>query len=318
MSEIQLSEEVQKLLAQVKEATNEKIVLDYGDQKSGFVRYDQSYQTRQDQQLVLHIRDITAPDYTVSHELLHALMDLKKYPAIHFNLTSGHQDFDEQLMIITTTLYDTATHLQIYRWQEAHHLLTEAVRDAYLKGVVHTIKPEEEGKVDGMMHLRLMTILDALVFYGDQFEQVASQFEHDYPMALEGAKNIYQILMQKPVDSPFTLRRTLVKLYAAFDQQLEKWHLPVVGSSEFVTVDSVLSRRQLRLEVRQLFQISHSELQEQATQKRAYIGLGMTDRQNAFVLPAPPKSQSEVFFKQLYDMSVAEFFEKFHLTYTIR
>ncbi|MDV7720124.1 IpaB/EvcA family protein [Pediococcus ethanolidurans] len=318
MSDIKLNSEVKELLDEVNEKISGEVTFDYGTEKSGYVRYDQSYQSWQNGDLVIHIKDITAPNYTVSHELRHALLDATGYPMISFNLTSGHQDFDEQLMIVTTTLYDTVTHLNIYNWQKGHGLLTDEVQTEYLKGVQQTIKPEEKGKMDGMMHLRLLTLLDALVFYGNEFDKVADQFQHDYPISLQGAQKVYQELIQKPVDSPFALRRTVVKAFEAFDAQLERWNLPTVGGKEFVTLGSVFSNRQLRLEVRQLFQISHSEIQDKATKQRAYIGIGVTDQQNAFVLPTPPQNKSEAFFKHMYGMSVKDLFEQLNLPYSVR
>ena len=47
------------------------------------------------------------------------------------------------------------------------------------------------------------------------------QFKRDYPISLAGAQNVYQIISAKPVDSPFTLRRTVVKAFEAFDANLK-------------------------------------------------------------------------------------------------
>lgn len=318
MSNEQLNAEVTKLFEQINEMIPEELVVQYGNQKSGYVRYDQSYQTAENGQLIIHVQDVTAPNYTVSHELLHKLMEVKKFPQIQFRLTSGNREFDEQLMIITTALYDAVLHLNIYEWQRKHGLLTEEVQADYLEGIVQTITPEKAGKLDPMMHLRLMTVLDALVFYGDDFDKVTDQFKRDYPVTLAAAEKLYQLITEKPVDSPFAVRRTIVALFAEFDNVLKELGLPTLGSSEFVTLESVLSERQLRLEVRQLFQISHSEIQDAVTKKRAYIGLGVHDQQNAFVLPMQPKSQTEEYFKTLYGLSVSELFEKLQIPYLVR
>ncbi|AMV60689.1 Hypothetical protein ADU72_0863 [Pediococcus damnosus] len=318
MSEERLNAEVTTLFDRIDAMIPEQLTVQYGDQKSGYVRYDQSYQTVENGQLIIHVQDVTAPNYTVSHELLHKLMEIKKYPQIQFQLTSGNREFDEQLMIITTALYDTVLHLNIYNWQRQHGLLTEAVQADYLAGIVKTITPEQGDKLDSMMHLRLMTILDALVFYGDDIDQVAAQFKRDYPITLTVVQKLYNLITEKPVNSPFAVRRTVVSLFAEFDKQLKSLDLPTLGSSEFVTLESVMSQRQLRLEVRQLFQIAHSEIQDAKTQKRAYIGLGVQDQQNAFVLPMPPKSKTEEYFKTLYGLSVKELFEQMQIPYLIR
>lgn len=81
-----------------------------------------------------------------------------------------------------------------------------------------------------------------------------------YPQAWPAAQKLYAVISQKPVDTPFAMRRAVVKLFKAFDDQMTAWHLPVLHGTEFVTVQSVLSERQERLEVRQLFDVYHSDL----------------------------------------------------------
>lgn len=114
------------------------------------------------------------------------------------------------------------------------------------------------------------------------------------------------------------MRRAVVKLFKAFDDQMTAWHLPVLHGMEFVTVQSVLSERQERLEVRQLFDVYHSDLLDKNKHTRAYIGLYKSDRQNAFVLPAPAQKKSDAFFKEVYDKTVKELFQEMNLPYTLR
>ena len=84
MSNEQLNAEVTKLFEQINEMIPEELVVQYGNQKSGYVRYDQSYQTAENGQLIIHVQDVTAPNYTVSHELLHKLMEVKSFRKFNF------------------------------------------------------------------------------------------------------------------------------------------------------------------------------------------------------------------------------------------
>jgi len=261
---------------------------------------------------------LTAPNYTASHELLHLLMILSGFPQVFFSLTTGQPKLDEQLMIMGTELYDIVSHFVVVSEQQKHGLITPEIKDLYLAGVKATIKPEPT-PVDDEMTLRTLTLLDALVFFGPDDAKVMTDFEKDYPISLAAAKKLYAVITAKPVDSPFTLRRNVVKLFKAFDAQLEAWHLPALHNTEFTTLTSVMSKRQLGLKVKQIFELYHSDMHEKKTQRRAYVGFNRADEQNAFVLPEPaPKDDTPDYFTKLYDMTVEELFNKLEMPFILR
>lgn len=315
MAEVKLSETTQSLLDQVNKLYPGTVLVHFGDSKAGYLRHDQAKQEALPGGLVITVTDVTAPDYTASHELLHLLMLLSGFPQIFFNVTFGDEKLDEQLMIMATDLYDIAMHLVVVAEQRKHQLINPEVEALYLKGIDTTITAEQ-GE-DDERTLRLLTILDALVFYGDHFSQVESHLQERYPKALQAAQTLYQELIAKPIDSPFAMRRTIVKLFKQFDDQLTQWHLPALHNTEFTTLSSVLSERQLRLEVRQMFEIFHSEMVDRQSNEKAYIGLNRSDQQNSFVL-TPPQDNSADFFKDIYGQSVKDLFETLKIPYIIR
>ena len=69
--------------------------------------------------------------------------------------------------------------------------------------------------------------------------------------------------------------------------------------------------------MRQVFEIFHSDLKERGTQKRAYIGLRRSDRQNSFTLAALQSGTPE-YFKRVYDMPVKQFLEQHSIPYIVR
>ncbi|EHM00940.1 hypothetical protein HMPREF9103_00271 [Lentilactobacillus parafarraginis F0439] len=164
-----------------------------------------------------------------------------------------------------------------------------------------------------------MTLLDAMVFYGDKFDQVNDQLEKDFPISLAAAKKLYKVITEKPTDSPFGLRRNVVKLFKAFDEQMKQWELPPLHNTEFTTLTSVLSKRQLNLQVKQLFEVFHSELIEVNSNSRAYVGFNRVDDQNSFVL-ANPKGEKDNpdFFKEVYNKTVKELFDDLKMPYIER
>ncbi len=317
--DVQLNEAVQGLLNQVNAIYPGKVEVQFiGELQVGYVRHDQAQQMQMGKDIAIQVADLTAPNYTASHELLHLLMVLSGFPQVFFSLTTGQPKLDEQLMIMGTELYDIVSHFVVVSEQQKHGLITPEIKDLYLAGVKATIKPEPT-PVDDEMTLRTLTLLDALVFFGSDDEKVMADFEKDYPISLAAAKKLYAVITAKPVDSPFTLRRNVVKLFKAFDAQLEAWQLPALHNTEFTTLTSVMSKRQLSLKVKQIFELYHSDMHEKKTQRRAYVGFNRADEQNAFVLPEPaPKDDTPDYFTKLYDMTVEELFNKLEMPFILR
>lgn len=317
--DVQLNPEVQDLINQVNHIYPGKVEVQFiGQLQAGYVRHDQAQQVQAGKNIQIQVADLTAPNYTASHELLHLLMILSGFPQVFFSLTTGQPQLDEQLMIMGTELYDIVSHVVVVSEQRKHHLITPEIEDLYLKGVQATIKPEPT-PVDDEMTLRTLTVLDALVFFGPDNTAIMDQFAQDYPLSLAAAKKLYDLINEKPVTSPFTFRRNVVKLFKAFDAQLEAWHLPALHNTEFTTLTSVVSKRQLGLQVRQMFELYHSDMHEKTSQRRAYVGFNKADQQNAFVIPTPaPKDDTPTFYTRIYDMTVADLFRELKMPYILR
>ena len=163
---ITLNKENQALLDQVNSLYPEgSVFVQFHGDKSGYVRHDQATQQTIPGALVIIVTDLTAPNYTASHELLHLLMLLKGFPQIFFQLSLGDKELDEQMMIMSTDLYNIAMHRVVVAEQRKHGFITDEIEEQYLKGIEHTLTPEKEK--DDERTLRLLTLLDALVFYGD-------------------------------------------------------------------------------------------------------------------------------------------------------
>ena len=317
--DVQLNDQVQDLLNQVNNLYPGKVEVHFiGQLQAGFVRHDQAQQMQMGKDIDIQVADLTAPNYTASHELLHLLMILSGFPQVFFSLTTGNPDLDQQLMIMGTELYDIVSHEVVVSEQRKHGLITPEINDLYLKGVDYTLKPEPAER-DDEMTLRTLTLLDALVFFGSDNQAINDQFTKDYPESFAAARKLYQTITAKPVTSPFSLRRNVVKLFKAFDAQLEAWNLPALHNTEFTTLSSVLSKRQLSLQVRQIFELYHSDMHEKTTQRRGYVGFNRADNQNAFVLPAPkPKEDTPDYYTNIYNMTVEDLFKQLKMPYILR
>ena len=319
MQNVEINSETQSLLDAVNEIFPGKVELQFiGQLQSGYVRHDQAQAVQDKAHIMIQISDLSAPDYTASHELLHLLMTLRGFPQIFFAISTGEEQLDQQLMMLGTELYDTVSHMVVVSEQRKHNLINDEIEQMYMKGVRATIDPEPT-PVDDKMTLRLLVVLDALVFYGDQNKVVNNQLENDYPISFAAAKKLYALITEKPVDSPFTLRRNVVKLFKSFDDQLKDWGLPPINMTEFATISNVVSKRQLRLEVRQMFELYHSDMVDIKTKRRAYVGINRADGQNSFVISAPTKDNDNPdYYKAIYSLSVEDLFKKLEMPYSLR
>ncbi|KRN27919.1 hypothetical protein IV38_GL001758 [Lactobacillus selangorensis] len=309
-TQIELQPVVQDLLATVRDHYAGTLDVTFGDQAVGYLRHDQGQQhVKKDGTLAITITDVTNPNYTLSHELLHLLLKLKQFPQPEYLVTTQKPEVDQTLLAISTSLYDSAAHVIIRDIQANDGLLTDQVYDQYAQGMASFLTPETTDG-DERIILRILNLLDGLILFADR--PLPAAWQHLYPAALSEAQKLYTSLMSRPLDTPFTFRRAYVNLLRQFGELLVQLGYQAVPLDQFVTVMPLLSAHQRRLEVRQVFNILHADLTNRQTGQRAYIGLG-SDQQNAFVLPLTNQDNDPEAFKQLYQMTVADFLDKYQI-----
>lgn len=309
MKEEQLSQVNQALLQELSKLSKKPITLEFADSASGIVRHDQGQLLAGDH-LTLQINDLTNPDYTVSHEVIHALLQLKQeIPAISFNLTTGKPELDRKLMATAVELYDIVVHFLVYQKQAELNLLNDTVKEQYFKGLLATLQPEPTTGLDNWMVLRMVLILDALVFFQAEQANILLKLQELYPIATQKAQLLFAVISAKPVIDAFTVGRAVARLFRTFDKCLADLNLVEMHLNDFVTFQLVLSERQQRWAVHQLFDIFRTDLKESATMKNAYVGRYKNNEQDSFVLTAPAKN-SDTYFKEIYDLPVGEFLKQ--------
>lgn len=325
-----MAEEKIELVAPVKQLLKEvddlyplgMVHVDFTGDKSGVVRHDQAELKQLPGMMVVQVKDLTAPNYTASHELLHLWYTLKQYPQVLFNLSWGDKDLDDQSRMFATGLYNAVMHRLIVADQRKWGLINETIEQEYLKGLEAAL-PEEDAdplsSADQKMNtlVRVINLFDAVTFFGNHLAIVEEELNQRYPYALKVAKEWQEKIFNRPMESPWETRRTIVNLFKLVDEQLGCWGLPLLNNQRYATVTPVLSKRQLRLEVKQVFEIYRSDMQLKDNQGNAYTGLRRGDGQNSFVIPRPKGNAPEEFVK-LYAEPVQEFLEKRGFPYTVR
>lgn len=320
MTTPELNEQVQQLIKKAEEIQPNGIDIQYHDEKSGFVRHDQAQHYLRNGKLVIDVLDQTDVNYIVSHELLHFMLMFEKLPQISFNLDSGRKELDTKYTATGMELYDILMHCFVYDRQREMGLIDDQVEELYFKGILAVLKPEPKDHQDDWMVLRTVNLLDALIFFKDQQDNILPKLRELYPKATAQAERLYAVITAKPLDSAFNVHRAIVKLYREFDESLKSYGLYEMNLNSYVSLTPVLSERQLRLEVRQIFEIFHTDMKENLQFKTAYIGRTKNDQQNAFVIPEPKGNdeQRSVEFRHIYEMPVGEYLDSIGVSYLKR
>ncbi|WP_072152672.1 IpaB/EvcA family protein [Weissella viridescens] len=321
---MQFSADTLKLLDQVNQLYPGSIVLHGSGDASGIINHEQVTTDVLGERLAIQVTDATAPDFTATHELLHMMLGLGGFPQVFFQLkVADNDDLTEQMIVMSTYLYRPALHAIIYKEQKQHGLITNDVLNGYVKGVEAELTPETSDDEQSQAALRIMLLLDAQVLFSvldnDQIKAKQTELMDLYPVAWAAASEILAAMQPEKITNALGLHRAVVAAFTTFDEQMAKMQLPLLNAKEFATLTPVLSERQLRLTVNQIFNIKHVDLLDETTNQTAYIGVTKQDGQNSFAISAPEEeTQRAEFFKELYQLSVSELFDQTEQPYTLR
>lgn len=308
-----------QLLDQVNRVYPGSIVLRGNGEATGALTHDQVTTDVLGTRLMVEVTDATAPDYSATYELLNMMLKLSGFPQVYFQLEAPEENLTNQLMVMATYLYQPSINAIVYREQAKHGVLTESVAQAYAKGVMTTLT-KEVGDDMSEAALRLLTLLDARVFMYNvpsDTSDLTDTFADSFPKAWEASGLLMdQLVIDKIVD-PASMHRAIVAAFKGFDAQMISWNLPELHNQEFTTVTPVLSERQLRLPVSQVFEIKHAFFKNHANGEDAFVALAKNDGQNSFVVIPAEENQAE-WFKTLYKTPVKELLEAMNQPYVVR
>jgi hypothetical protein len=308
---------LQVLFEQVQQGYTMPITIQVSGDASGQLLHSQSQEVLQPNgDLVLEVSDTTDVAYTLSHELLHMRFVTTGYPQLQYHLLTGTPELDRQHYATATALASAALHLLVGRWQRANGFLG-ASQEAQLRAGFAAVLTPEPAAGDQLLIYRSLSLFDHMTLFSDGGDAAQrDEFKRQFPRAYPLAAALYETLTAKPIDSPFAYRRAVVNLFGRFNALIAAVGYAPLNNAEFATVPPVLSQRQLRLALNQVFELKHSAYRDRETKQPAYVALGKGDGQNAFVLPV--KETSPEAFQQLYQQPLGDLLQAYHLDYTVR
>lgn len=307
---------VQKLFEQVQQFYTMPLQVKVTGHASEVLAHDQSNERLlADGSVEVAVTDTTNVDYTLSHELVHMLLTGQGYPQLQFKLNTGDPNLDTQCYAVGTSLFSAVIHYLVVQWQDEHGLIDDTVKSQVDTGFAKAVKPETRNSANLIVY-RILSLFDHMVFHHGGSDAQQAKWRTTYPQAFGPAKALYEQLMTRPPKDPFSFRRALVNIFARFGGLLEQLGYQALPLAEFATVPPVLSERQLRLHLNQVFTLKHSEYRNADTKELAYVALGDSDDQNAFVLPL--KAPSPEFFKAFYQRPLQDILKEYEIDFTVR
>lgn len=315
------AEPVQGLLDELSRVLGHQVQVEAAGTASGVLNHDQGDLTvNADGQVTVTITDTTNIDYTLSHELVHFMMNMKGYLMMEMPLHGDDQEYDAMRISTAKLLELAAQHVMVVAWQRENGLLDDGVDQSVIAGFEQQLDDEDPDHPDDMIAFRTLLLLDGLVYVHQmpKPDNTLRAWRNRYPAAMAAAEDLFALISEHEPDTPRRLRGVEVKLLAHFEQFLIDQGYAQLSLPDFVVVPPVLSQRQLRLELTQLYTLNETSLNVDGDDLTGYVAQGNTDEQTAFVLTLPSDAASADALQALYQRPVKDVLDEFELTYSER
>lgn len=243
-------------------------------------------------------------DFIVAHELGHLQQERQQIVKIGIAKSSDAQ-LNQAMTVIAQVIFNIALHEGMHPQLENLNLFTDDLRTAVQGAVEHDLPAETEKSSNLQVTLMALQIADTFTFIGE-----VPAWRVSYPRSFMLAEKIWTVVHATKLVTNRHLRSLLLQIIEILSDFFEHTELSVIDLRRSLLVTPVLSERQLKLSVRQLFQIFHVSEQE-----GIYLGLGVNDEQAAFQLQLPkmtPKQQSAKML-EIYDATVESLFTEANL-----
>lgn len=248
-------------------------------------------------------------NFIVAHELLHLQQEGRQ----SIKISSAHQDhseIDQVLLTLGRIMLESLVHVPMRAHLVAAAALDQPTQLAMRQYYTHNLLHDAPGTGEATtMMANSLQLFDARIFL--TAEQVAAtSWATDYPQAWAIADQLWQVATSKDLRTNRDLRGTLLKLLKLFAEQ--QAGLPVEFSRDLL-VTPVLSPRELKLRVEQLFQLWHDPAKQSD-----YLVISKKDDQATWCLSLSAKQQTKAAMLQRYQLTVAEFCQQYHFDYAGR
>ncbi|TGD23509.1 hypothetical protein EGT49_05510 [Companilactobacillus suantsaicola] len=310
-----LSTNIVEQVQKIEQANNKKISIyaDYSDQD--FLTLDQASHEIKGDEIKIIITNEKFRDFVLAHELYHIELELSDEPSISCAVTSGKPDYDGRILAIANSVFETLEHVSVLKSQQADGTYNDETKAEFLKGIDAALNPKVQLDLANMRFYRTLIMFDGIIF-GEHAKD--SEWKDEFPSSYKYASRLVKIAEANDLSDSFHFRRALVNALDTYNEVILENGYEGLGYHEFLNITPVLSKRQLRLELNQVYQVKHSAFKNRATGKDAFVLLGINDGQSVTTLDIDPNKVTPEFYKAFYQYKIEDVFKKEEVRFLTR
>lgn len=310
-----VSSNILEQIDRIEQTSGKKVVLisDYKDHDT--LTLDQANHEIKENEINVVVTNEVYRDFVLAHELYHVEIELSDGPKIYNSVTSGHNDVDGRIISTANSLQETLEHALIVKKQIEDGTYTDDIKEKYFEGMEKALDPGVEIDPANMRFFRTLLIFDTMIF-GEHDKD--DYLKEEYPTSFKYAKKLSDVIDENDLTSNFQSRRALIRLLEDYNDVIISNGFEGMHYHEFLNITPVISERQLRLNLNQVYQIKHSGFTDRKYNEKAFVLLGINDGQSVASLDIDPNKVDPQFYQRYYQQTVKETFENNNVHYLIR
>ncbi|WP_338215475.1 hypothetical protein [Companilactobacillus muriivasis] len=311
----ELPELIVKQVESIEQQYNKKIEIFANYLQQDVLTLDQADHSMAGDKIKVTITNEKYSEFVLSHELHHIELELSDEPSISSALTTGQPDRDGRVLAFANSMFETLEHVTVVKRQKEDGTYTDEIKAEYLKGIEAALHPKVELDRANMRFYRTLIMLDGIIF-GEHSRD--TEWQEDFAVSFKYANKLAKIAEDNDLSVPFQFRRALVNMLDAYNEIIISNGYQGLHFHTFLNITPVLSARQLRLSLNQVYQIKHSEYKNRATGRDGFALIGLNDGQSVTTLNLDPEKVTPEFYKTFYQYTVEEVFKEQGTKYLIR
>lgn len=246
-------------------------------------------------------------NFIVAHELMHLQQEGRQSVQISY-VKQNNPQFSQFLDQIGQELRNIVVHQAMHQQLLELGVLDDDVQQAIQKLIDEKLPVDDSTTSALVIAMKAIQLADTFTFVGS-----VDQWQEKFAKSMKVAAELWQLVITANLTTNRQVRALIGQLINYFAEYFDKFGLQIPSLADNLLLKPVLSERQLKLSVRQLFQ-----LWRQPNAATTYLVKGIQDEQAISLIEIPKDEQQEAAMLAIYDLSVQAFLDKFALNYAPR
>lgn len=246
-------------------------------------------------------------NFIVAHELMHLQQEGRQSVQISY-VKQNNPQFSQFLDQIGQELRNIVVHQAMHQQLLELGVLDDDVQQAIQKLIDEKLPVDDSTTSALVIAMKAIQLADTFTFVG-----LVDHWQEKFAKSMKVAAELWQLVITANLTTNRQVRALIGQLINYFAEYFDKFGLQVPSLADNLLLKPVLSERQLKLSVRQLFQ-----LWRQPNAATTYLVKGIQDEQAISLIEIPKDEQQEAAMLAIYDLSVQGFLDKFALNYAPR